>query len=56
MILEGSCTFEDKEVEPYTVVHTKKNTPYGPIRAGDDGLLFLDLRETPAEHFPVEEA
>jgi len=56
IFLEGDCEFEGEHVEPMTVHYADANAQYGPIVAGDDGVVFLTLRENhPAGYHPVEE-
>ncbi len=54
IFLEGSGTFDGEELDPVAAHYTEANTVYGPIVAGDDGLVFLTLREKPAGYHPAE--
>jgi hypothetical protein len=53
IILEGSCTIEGEQLEPYAVHYTEAGTEYGPIVAGEEGLTFMTLRERPAGYHPA---
>lgn len=53
IIVEGDGRIGDEAVQAVAVHYTEKNTPYGPIVAGDDGLTFLTLREKPTGYHPV---
>jgi hypothetical protein len=54
VIVEGSARMHGEKLTPFTVHYTEKETAYGPIEAGGDGLTFLTLREeAPTGYHPA---
>jgi quercetin dioxygenase-like cupin family protein len=49
IILEGSCKFNEKEVEAIGVQYVEAGTTYGPITVGENGVTILLLRAEPGE-------
>ncbi len=44
IIVEGAGLLGKQAVQPFTLHYTNSFTGYGPIRAADDGIAFLTLR------------
>jgi hypothetical protein len=44
LFVSGSGTFGKAPVHPFRLEYAGAFTPYGPIRAGDDGVSYLTLR------------
>jgi hypothetical protein len=49
MVLEGGCTFSGEEMGCFDMTVVEANEPYGFV-AGPDGLLFLVVRQAPANY------
>ncbi len=47
-ILEGDVTVGEEHCPTGTVLYVEKDTMYGPLRSGPDGVTFLNIRPTMA--------
>ena len=45
VFVAGSGLFGKKAAQPVTVQYANGHTPYGPIAAGDDGVMYFTLRQ-----------
>lgn len=47
-VLEGLISVVDKQCPPGTVIFVKKDVVYGPLKAGPEGVKYLNIRPTRA--------
>ena len=45
VFVDGSGRFGKKDAYPLTVQYANGHTPYGPITAGDQGVMYFTLRQ-----------